>query len=75
MSPAEDGVRRGRDLGVWQNWIVPVNRFAMAGWAAFSLSGVFYLVSSIRAGDIWSAMGSIVWLIGIGFFLASYRPN
>ena len=54
---------------------VPVNRFAMAGWAAFALSGVFYLVSSIRAGDIWSAMGSIVWLIGIGFFLASYRPT
>jgi hypothetical protein len=47
----------------------------MAGWAAFALSGVFYLVSSIRAGDVWSAMGSIVWLAGIGFFLASYRPG
>jgi len=65
----------GGDVGVWQNRAVPVNRFAMAGWAAFALSGVFYLVSSIRAGDVWSAMGSIVWLVGIGFFLAGYRPS
>jgi hypothetical protein len=47
----------------------------MAGWAAFALSGVFYFIAAVRAGDIWSAMGSIVWLAGIGFFLASYRPN
>ncbi|MCP3976472.1 MAG: hypothetical protein GY720_18450 [bacterium] len=54
---------------------MPNNRLAIMGWTAFALSGVFFLISAIRVGDAWAAIGSIVWLIGIGFFLAGYRAG
>lgn len=35
----------------------------------FTLSGVFFLVSAARAGDWVSGAGSVVWLVGVAFFL------
>ena len=49
------------------------NRLALAGWTAFAVSGGFFLAAALRSGDELSAIGSVVWLIGIGFFLAGYR--
>lgn len=53
----------------------PSRRYLAAGWFAFTVSGALYLVSSIKAGDTWSAAGAIVWLIGVGLFLIAMRTE
>lgn len=42
---------------------------ATAGWVLFSASGVLFLISGFRAGDWFTIVGSVLWLIGVGFFL------
>lgn len=53
----------------------PSRRYLAAGWFAFTISGTLYLVSSIKAGDMWSAAGAIVWLIAVGLFLTAMRTE
>ena len=44
-------------------------RYDRAGWIAFALSGVFFIIAGARSGDPWTVAGSVVWLIGVGLFL------
>lgn len=44
-------------------------RLTYTAWGAFALSGVFFVISALRAGDPWSLVGSIVWIIGVGLFV------
>lgn len=39
-------------------------RTQVVGLALFSVSGVIFLVAALRAGDAWTAVGSVVWLAG-----------
>ncbi|MFQ5554242.1 MAG: hypothetical protein ACE5GC_02580 [Acidimicrobiia bacterium] len=43
-------------------------RLQIAGMALFALSGVFYMVSGVRASDWWVIIGSVLWLVGVGLF-------
>ncbi|HEX9854893.1 MAG TPA: hypothetical protein VGC47_06240 [Acidimicrobiia bacterium] len=49
------------------------SRWLTAGWAAFALSGVLYLVSALRSKDWWSGAGAVVWIFGVGAFVAGAR--
>jgi hypothetical protein len=42
---------------------------------AFALSGVFFVIAGVRSGDPWTVAGSLVWLVGVGLFLAGTRAN
>ncbi len=46
-------------------------RLLLGGWAAFTASGILFIVSAMRAGDPWGLAGSVVWLVGVGLFLAA----
>lgn len=45
-------------------------RMIQLGWILFGLSGVFYLTAGILAGDRLSIIGSVLWLLGVGLFVA-----
>lgn len=49
------------------------NRFELAGWGLFTVSGILFLVAASRAGDALLLWGSITWLAGVGFFLSGIR--
>jgi hypothetical protein len=42
------------------------------GWLLFVISALFFMASSIRAGDVVGLLGGIFFLIACGAFLASY---
>ena len=43
--------------------------FQLCGWLLFVFSALFFIISSIRAGDILSLIGGIVFLIACFVFL------
>lgn len=47
--------------------------WTLAGWVMFTLSGVLFLISGIRAGDVYTVAGSVIWMIGVSFFLIAMR--
>jgi hypothetical protein len=55
--------------------VSPSRRLVLAGWLAFTASGVLYLVSAVRAGDVWSMAGAVVWLVGVAAFLLALRAD
>lgn len=42
-----------------------MGRLELAGWIVFLLSGVAFLVSGMRSGDVWVTAGSILFIGGI----------
>ncbi|MDP8977593.1 MAG: hypothetical protein M3N17_03260 [Actinomycetota bacterium] len=46
-------------------------RFDLAGWLVFLVSGFFFLAGAIGNGDVWSVVGSLLFLAGVGVFLFS----
>lgn len=48
-----------------------MGRLELAGWIVFLLSGVAFLISGIRSGDVWVVVGSILFVGGIVAVLAS----
>lgn len=45
------------------------HRLVRGGWLAFAVSGVFFIISGVRARDPFAIVGSIVWLVGVSLFL------
>jgi hypothetical protein len=45
-------------------------RYEFIGWITFVASAGFYLVSGLRAGDLLSTMGSVLFFVACIFFLA-----
>jgi hypothetical protein len=46
-------------------------RYELWGWILFVISALFFIVSSIRAGDIVSLLGGVFFLLACVVFLAS----
>jgi len=40
-----------------------MKKLDVAGLAGFTISGLFFVFSSLRAGDVYALAGSIVWII------------
>ena len=40
-----------------------------AGWILFTLSALFFTLSSLRSGDAAGLLGSLLFLIACGFFM------
>ncbi|WP_420431184.1 hypothetical protein [Candidatus Poriferisocius sp.] len=49
------------------------NRFDLAGWGLFTVSGVVFLIAALRDGDALLLWGSITWLAGVAFFLVGLK--
>jgi len=45
------------------------DRFQLLGWILFVLSAIFFITSSIRAGDMISLLGGALFLIACFVFL------
>ena len=51
-------------------------RFQLWGWMLFIVSALFFIGSSIRAGDIMSLMGGLFFLVScIVFLIPLLRPE
>lgn len=47
-------------------------RYDLWGWLLFVISALFFMASSIRAGDVVGLLGGIFFLLACVAFLASY---
>ncbi len=47
-------------------------RFELWGWLLFVVSALFFIVSSIRAGDVIGLLGGVFFLLACIAFLAAY---
>jgi hypothetical protein len=47
-------------------------RYDLWGWILFTLSALFFIVSSLRNGDIVGLLGGVFFLLACAAFLASY---
>ena len=47
----------------------------LLGWLLFVISALFFIVSSIRNGDVIGLLGGIFFLLACVAFLASYVGN
>jgi hypothetical protein len=54
-----NGSRKDRNYDLW-------------GWLLFVISALFFIVSSIRNGDIIGMLGGVFFLLACVAFLASY---
>ena len=57
-----DGSRKDRNYDLW-------------GWLLFVISALFFIVSSIKNGDMIGLLGGIFFLLACVAFLASYVGN
>jgi hypothetical protein len=49
-----------------------VRRYDLWGWLLFIISALFFIVSSIRSGDMVGLLGGLFFLLACVAFLASY---
>ena len=49
-----------------------VNRNDLWGWILFVVSALFFILSSIRTGDVVALLGGVFFLLACGAFLLSY---
>jgi uncharacterized membrane protein YhhN len=49
--------------------------FHIAGWVLFSLSALFFIAASWRAGDGLALAGGVLFLIACGVFLVPLLRN
>jgi len=47
-------------------------RYDLWGWILFTLSALFFIVSSLRNGDIVDLLGGVFFLLAFVAFLAPY---
>ncbi len=47
-------------------------RYELWGWALFVISAMFFIVSSIRTGDMVGLLGGVFFFLACLAFLASY---
>jgi hypothetical protein len=47
-------------------------RFEIWGWILFTISALFFIVSSLRNRDIVGLLGGVFFLLACAAFLASY---
>jgi hypothetical protein len=47
-------------------------RYDLWGWILFTLSALFFIVSSFRNGDIVGLLGGVFFLLACAAFLAPY---
>jgi hypothetical protein len=47
-------------------------RYEIWGWILFTISALFFIVSSLRNGDIVGLLGGLFFLLACAAFLASY---
>ncbi len=47
-------------------------RYDLWGWLLFVVSALFFIASSIRAGDMVGLLGGVFFLLACAAFLASY---
>lgn len=52
-----------------------VSRYDLWGWLLFVVSALFFMVSSIRNGDIVGLLGGVFFLLACVAFLASYTDT
>lgn len=50
-------------------------KFELLALSGFSLSGLFFIVSSIRNGDVLSLIGSVVWVVSCLFWMLPYKKH
>lgn len=48
--------------------------FQIVGWALFFVSALFFLISALIAGDMFSIIGSLAFLLANVFFAIALRP-
>jgi uncharacterized membrane protein YhaH (DUF805 family) len=47
-------------------------RYEFWGWILFTISALFFIVSSLRNGDIIGLLGGVFFLLACAAFLAAY---
>jgi hypothetical protein len=47
-------------------------RYELWGWILFTISALFFIVSSLRNGDIVGLLGGVFFLLACAAFLAAY---
>jgi len=47
-------------------------RYELWGWILFTISALFFIVSSLRNGDLVGLLGGIFFLLACAAFLAAY---
>lgn len=47
-------------------------KYDLWGWILFVVSALFFMASSIRAGDMIGLLGGVFFLLACAVFLASY---
>ncbi len=52
-----------------------VRNIHIAGWVVFILSALGFIASSLRSGDIYGLIGSILFLIACIIFLVPFFIN
>ncbi|MFC2020273.1 cytochrome oxidase subunit III [Chloroflexota bacterium] len=45
------------------------HKFNLAGWILFVVCAGFFIISAIKAGDIWYLIGSVIFLSGCILFI------
>jgi len=46
-------------------------RWALLGWAMFTISGFFFLSDALETGDKTALGSALTWIVGVVFFLRS----
>ena len=49
-----------------------VKRYELCGWILFTISALFFIVSSLRNGDVVGLLGGVFFLLACAAFLAAY---
>jgi hypothetical protein len=44
-------------------------KFNLSGWVLFVVCAVFFIISAIKAGDMWYLTGGIIFLVGCVVFI------
>ena len=47
-------------------------RYELWGWILFTISALFFIVSSLRNGDVVGLLGGVFFLLACAAFLAAY---
>lgn len=50
-------------------------KYELSALTGFSLSGVFFIISSLKNGDSLSLIGSVVWVVACLFWMLPYRKH
>lgn len=62
----------GREVHVSKNVPRKGKNYDFLGWLLFVVSALFFMASSIRAGDVVGLLGGLFFLLACAAFLASY---